>query len=1050
MKKSILMLSLLAVGQLAMASTTPPLLEWQDNQVTGVNREEGRATFWYYETEDEALSGGYYNCETNQSLNGEWKFSFATNPDEREADFYKTSYDVSAWDDIKVPGSWPLQGYDRPVYLNHPYEFALQNPYPCVAPTAWNPVGSYRRDFTISKEWKNQRVVLYFGAVKSAFYVWVNGKKVGYSQDSKMQAEFDITPYIKEGNNTLAVEVYRFSIGSYLECQDFWRLAGIKRDVWLYATPKTFIKDVKVSSPMINDYKDGELTVEVELAALSGSSTQNVDVELFDAEGNSIYKGSKSAKVSKSKGAIVTLNNLFPGIEPWSAESPNLYTLVVSNGAKGKDKSYMSTKVGFRTVELRNSQLQVNGKPIYVRGVNRHEHHPELGHFVPRETVEKDVELMKKLNINSVRTCHYPADPYFYELCDKYGLYICDEANVESHGLGAAVQAPYDPAKHIADDASWIKIHHNRMERMVQRDKNHPSVIIWSMGNECGDGVVFREGYKMLKEMDPSRLVQFEQAATQPHTDVYAPMYMRMDKVKNYAISNDSYRPLILCEYVHAMGNSLGNFQDYWDLFETYPLLQGGFIWDWVDQAVVDYRDGERFLDYGGAYGYQNERNDGAFCLNGVINADRELNPHAYEAKKVLQALRVKPVVGSDNEFELFNNFSFTNASKYAQSWTLEKNGVAVESGVLNLTTCPLRSERFTVNYTTKLTCDADYYITFNFDTKDVEGYLPKGYTVAYDQLALREFKKRNYESVSEGELDVEENDSEVVISSGDFSVKFSTESGALSGLTLGGFEYVESAMRPDFWRVKVDNDGWSDGEKYWKNAHKHTTLEDFEIVENRDGDKIVSVAVIATTLIDIDPKNLTADLQKAYFNTTYTIYPDATIEVMNNFLPTYYHAERDMSLPRIGQLIALSGKLSEAEWYGRGPWENYSDRKTSALVGRYSMPVSEMMYNYTRPQENGYRTDVREFALTSKDGYGIEIEGLPRIGINAQNISKESYESSRNTVDLNKEDKVYLNIDLAQMGVGGDNSWGNPVHVDYRVLMRNYNYGYVIKLTKE
>lgn len=1049
MKRGFFLLLLLTVAS-NFAIASPPLKEWQDNQVTGVNREDGRATFWYYNSEDEAKNGGYYNCASNQSLNGEWKFSFATSPEEREADFYKTSYDVSKWDDITVPGSWPLQGYDRPVYLNHPYEFALKNPYPCVAPTAWNPVGSYRRDFTISKEWKNQRVVLHFGAVKSAFYVWVNGKKVGYSQDSKMQAEFDITSYIKEGNNTLAVEVYRFSIGSYLECQDFWRLAGIKRDVTLYATPKTFIKDVKVLSPMVNDYKDGELNVDVELAALSGTSTQEVEVELFDNEGNSIYKDSKKVRVSKSKGGKVSVENLFESIKPWSAESPELYTLVVSNSQRGKATSYVSMKVGFRTVELRNSQLQVNGKPIYVRGVNRHEHHPKFGHYIPRETVEKDVELMKKLNINSVRTCHYPADPYFYELCDKYGLYICDEANIESHGLGAAVQAPYDPAKHIADDPKWIKIHHNRMERMYQRDKNHPAVIIWSMGNECGDGVVFREGYKMLKEIDGSRLVQFEQAATQPHTDVYAPMYMRMDKVKNYAISNDSYRPLILCEYVHAMGNSLGNFQDYWDLFETYPLLQGGFIWDWVDQGVEVFRDGERFLDYGGAFGYENERNDGAFCLNGVINADREYNPHAYEAKKVLQALRVKAVQGSDNEFEIFNNFSFTNASKYAQEWTLEKNGNVVERGELNLTTEPLKSERFSVNYTTELTGDADYYITFTFRTKAEEGYLPKGYDVAYDQLALREYKAFGYTAANCNDaLSVNENEKEVVVSSGDFSVKFCKESGAMSSMQLDGFEYMEENIRPDFWRVKIDNDGWSDAAKYWKDAHNHTTLTDFTVVENKEAGVTTSVTITANTLVDIDPKDLTKDLDKAEFNTVYTIYGDATIEVKNNFLPNYYHAERDMSLPRIGQLFTLNGDLKDAEWYGRGPWENYADRKTSALVGRYEMPVAEMMYDYTRPQENGYRTDVREFTLFTEEGRSVEFIGLPRICVNAQNVSKESYESSRNTIDLNREDRVYLNIDLAQMGVGGDNSWGNPVHVDYRVLMRNYNYGYVIKLRK-
>lgn len=1035
------------------------LKEWEDNQVTGINREDGRATFWYYPTREAALTGGYYHCPSNISLNGKWKFSFATCPDERKADFYQPAFDVSGWDEIQVPGSWPLQGYDKAIYLNHPYEFAVKNPYPPRVRHDWNPVGSFRRTFTVPHEWKDKRVVLHFGAVKSAFYVWVNGRKVGYSQDSKMQAEFDITSCLQPGENVLAVEVYRFSIGSYLECQDFWRLAGIKRDVWLYATSKTYVKDFRVNASLENGYKDGRLDVEVEMATVTASSAQQLNVQLVDEKGSVIYSGNETVKVAKGKGTVARFTVDLPGVKPWTAETPDLYTLLISSGKNGEEPTYVSSKIGFRTVELKDAQLLVNGRPVYIRGVNRHEHHPKYGHYVPRETVEKDIELMKKLNVNAIRTCHYPADPYLYELCDRYGLYICDEANIESHGLGAALQAPYDFDKHIADDPSWEKIHHDRIFRMFERDKNHPSVIIWSLGNECGDGSIFRNGYHRLKETDPTRLVQFEQAGTQAHTDIYCPMYMRMDKIRNYALSNDVYRPLILCEYAHAMGNSLGNFQDYWDLFEAYPVLQGGFIWDWVDQGMEDFRDGVRFLDYGGAFGLQNERNDKAFCLNGLINADRGLNPHAYEAKKVMQGIRVKAIPNMKGEFELVNNLSFTDVSHYRQCWKLEENGVKVEEGELHLKLAPLGSMRFRVPFRTKMDDGKEYFVTFEFKTFETEGVLPEDYCVAYDQHRIQGCRAFDYQpDALNGSLTINETEEKITVGNENFSSIFDKRSGALTGLSLGGFNYMDTPVRPDFWRVKIDNDGWFKDGKYWKNAHQRCRLDTFTLSceKRKEGKRemIKSVKLSFKVLVNVDPEDETPDLSEVWFNTTYTVYPDATVKVENEFLPVYYHAEREMSVPRIGQLFKLNGALETVDWYGRGPWENYADRKTSALVGRYRMLVKELAYAYVRPQENGYRTDVRELTLSSPEGNGMKVTGLPFFCFNAQYAPKENYEINgkpiRNTIDLKHEKDVFLNIDYGQMGVGGDNSWGNPVHVDYRILLRNYRYGYVIQLFKE
>ncbi len=1049
--KNPLFLSALLLASLPVWASEPEA--WQDKSISGLNREAPRATFWYYSSREEALDPGYYRCSDNVSLNGKWKFAFAESPAERPADFYRPEYDVSQWDEIDVPGSWPLQGYDKPVYLNHPYEFALKNPYPPVAPTRWNPVGSYRRDFEIPESWKDRRIVVHFGAVKSAFYVWVNGRKVGYSQDSKMQAEFDITPFVKPGNNTIAVEVYRFSIGSYLECQDFWRLAGIKRDVWLYATPKSYVRDIDSRCSLSPDCRNGSILVETLLTTQLHSARGSVRVQILDG-GSVVYDSSQPVRMKKGDTQRLRFEGSIPDVKSWTAETPNLYTLLVEADMQGEPKRYMATRIGFRNVEIRDKQLMVNGRPIYVRGVNRHEHHPRYGHYIPRETMEQDVALMKQFNINAVRTCHYPADPYFYELCDRYGLYVCDEANIESHGLGAALQAPYDPKKHIADDPSWQGIHHDRIDRMVERDKNHPSVIIWSMGNECGDGRIFEAEYAYLKQRDPSRPVQFEQAGTRAHTDIFCPMYMRMDKIRNYALSADTYRPLILCEYAHAMGNSLGNFQDYWDLFEQYPTLQGGFIWDWVDQGLESFRDGIRFLDYGGAFGMQEQQNDGAFCLNGLMNADRTPNPHAYEARKVLQGIRVKPSGNGKNEFVLFNNLSFTDLECYEQTWRLEADGRTVEQGRLDISLAPLHSCRFTVPYTSTLDPEHEWFITFEFRTREATPAVPRHHRVAYDQITLNDLSYRSVVSPdTSGTLRLRECDTTILVGNDRFRVEIDKRRGALSRLGWEDFDCLKAPVRPDFWRTRINNDAWYK-DKQWKTAPQRFVVDSVRISAiNRTNDGIKSVTVTCSGHVGYTYDNFEELHPELHFNTAYTIYPDATIRIDNEFRPSYYHAEREISIPRIGQLWELTDDFRRIEWYGRGPWENYADRKSSALVGRYAMPVEELAYAYTRPQENGYRTDVRNFSLSTPQGHTLQVIGQPTVCFNAQYTPQQAYETDgkpiRNTIDLHPAHSLFLNIDYGQMGVGGDNSWGNPVHVDYRLLIRNYRYAYYVKLHK-
>lgn len=1031
-------------------NATSVMSEYEDETVTGVNREEGRSTFWYYSDRANAINGGYYNCKDNISLNGKWKFHFCEKPVDRIVNFYQTEFDVSDWKEIDVPGSWPLQGYDKPLYMNHPYEFNTINPYPYKVPVDWNPVGAYRRNFTIPSGWSDKRIVLHFGAVKSAFYVFVNGHKVGYSQDSKMQAEFDITAYVKTGTeNVLAVEVYRFSKGSYLEGQDFWRLAGIKRDVWLYATPKVFLQDFFAKSTLINDYKDGNLDLSLTLRNLSNKiEVPEITVSLLDLENRIVFEEKKTFQLKKNQTVTQSLNAVIKDCKSWNAENPQLYFLMVA--VKTKDGiTYSSSKIGFRSIEIKNSFLYINGKYVYMKGVNRHEHHPKYGHYIPKETMEKDVEMIKKFNINAVRTAHYPADPYFYELCNQYGVYIIDEANIESHGLGAALQNVIDSSRHIANDTGWEAIHLDRMKRMFQRDKNHPSVILWSMGNECGDGRNFVAGYNMLHKLDPTRFVQFEQAGNLPHTDIYCPMYMKIDLMKNYALSANVTKPLILCEYAHSMGNSLGNFQDYWDLIETYPVLQGGFIWDFVDQGMENFRGGQRFFDYGGGFGQENFRNDANFCVNGLFNPDREPNPHAYEARKVYQNIRVKEnQTGEKNSFVIVNNHSFTNTNYYSMKWSVLKDGNIIESGIKTVDVEPLKSRIITVPYQTSITADAEYLINFEFITRSTEGLLPSHWVVAYDQLPLNKPEIKCIRPDSEGELHVvETSDSVMIKGANGMLVTFSKTSGALSKFVYSGFDYIKSPMLPDFYRIPNDNDQWDAENNVWLNTAEKikSVLMDIKkdpVEGEKDLFKKVTVSVKYTLISGEMPQ------QTVWYDNTYTIYPDGKIEIHNRFNPKYYNGEANMSIPRIGQVVQINGELSNARWYGRGPWENYADRKTSALLGIYAKSVKDLAYDYIRPQENGYRTDVRWLELTNKNGYGIKIEGMPGFCFNAQHTAQKNYYHAdgkhiRYTVDMKSENDYYLNIDYGQKGVGGDNSWGKPVHNEYLVLLRYYEYGY-------
>ena len=1020
---------IVALGVTAMTQAQ----DWKDLTVLSRNKEEGKAII--LPQDSEALAK---DAEAKSSaqlcLNGEWYFSFTPKTEERPKDFYKTDYDVSAWDKIKVPGNWEVQGYGIPMYMNHPFDFSpRKRPTPPVLesiPTVDNPVGSYKTTFTLPAEWDGKDLFIHFGAVKSAMYVWVNGEIVGYSQGSKLPAEFDITAYAKKGENQLAVEVYRWSDGSFLECQDFWRISGIERDVVVKARTKTRVEDYKAIASLDETFTKGLLDLKLQLKAKSASAT--VEYKLYDGDAE-ILKNASKVKFKKGK-AIAQFNAELEDVKPWSAEQPKLYRLVVTTkDSKGQLLESFGTNIGFRTVEIADGQLKVNGQPVLVKGVNRHEHDPVMGHYISKESMETDIRLMKEHNINTVRTCHYPTDPYWYELCDKYGLYVINEANIESHGLGAALQAPYD--YHIADDPEWEKPHLERIQRMYARDKNHPSVIVWSLGNEAGDGVNFVKCYDWLKSVD-DRPVQFEQADNKRHTDVVTPMYATMEEMEFYARQPDIYRPLIQCEYAHAMGNSVGNLQDYWDLIEEYPALQGGCIWDWVDQGLLAKNEkGEDYFAYGGDLEPEGSRNDNNFCLNGLVSPDRKPNPHIYEVKKVYQNISVLKGKKA-GEYIIKNKFYFTNLNEFETIIQVLKNGdVSQEISLGNIDADP-QTEVVVTPEIALLEEGAEYFINFSFVQKEDKNLLMAGHEVAKEQLPLAKAKK-DYGIAASGELEVTASEMGWLLITEGATLTFDKEKGTFVNYSVDGKVLIQEGPQPDFWRAPTDNDygfGIKGKLGVWYTQGADATVADIQ-VEKKDG----LVSFIVTKRMEATFANLIS---------TYSINGEGQVQV-DHYLK-FDPNRKTVMMPRVGTKLKLNKDLENVAWYGRGPQENYTDRKSSAFVGQYEATVDELYYPYIRPQENGYRTDVRALSLQGEDA-GLNITSSFPICFQAQYYEQEDYQAGEkkrprsHQYDMNKRDYITLNLDYGQMGVGGDTSWGATPHFIYQLVRREYRWSYTI-----
>ncbi|MBN2414890.1 DUF4981 domain-containing protein [bacterium] len=1011
--------------------------DWENPQVRGINKEDAHATLMPYAVVENALTGDREASLFYRSLNGTWKFHWAEKPADRPREFSRPEYSTRAWDDIEVPSNWQRQGYGRPIYVNTRYPFKKDPPF---IQHDYNPVGSYRREFTIPPEWKGRRLFIVFDGVESAFYIWINGQKVGYSQGSRLPAEFDLTGYVNDGVNLLAVEVYRWSDGSYLECQDFWRLSGIFRNVYLVSRPPVYMRDVEVTTDLDAQYRDAELSTTVFIGnrGETGLYYPTVEARLFDAHGDPVGKNplmrNRNTYVAAGGETILKMKAAVRDPEKWSAERPALYTLLLTlRDGEGNELETVSVKVGFREVEIRNGQLTVNGKPIYIKGVNRHEHDPKTGHYISKELMIKDITLMKRLNINTVRTSHYPNDPFWYDLCDRYGLYVIDEANVESHGMG------YHPEQTLANVPEWEGAHLERIQRMVERDKNHPSVIIWSMGNEAGDGTVFEKASRWIHHRDPCRPVHYERAGRREHTDIVCPMYSRIESMVRYARTNTD-RPLILCEYAHAMGNAIGNLAEYWEAIESWDQLQGGSIWDWVDQGLEERaKNGTLYYAYGGDYG--DEPNDNNFCINGVVFPDRGLPPKAWEVKKVYQNIAFGDDMLSQGRLLIRNKFFFTNLNEFNVSWTIAEDGRTVQSGTLDPLDIAAGAAEYVVIPFQPVTPvpGSEFWFSVECSLRDAEIWADSGHVVAREQFKM-DVETPPAFTLSFGKNEapaVERDDDAVTVKGKGYRIRFGVSSGRLISLEYGGREMLADGGGPVFnaYRSPTDNNMYM--KKQWQEAGLDSLnpVPEQPLTVEEAGDRIIIHAAVRSQ-----------GRTGSFLHTAdYTIYADGTMHVANRVTP---EGTLPM-LPKMGLIMHLSRGLENYRWYGRGPYENYPDRKTGSAIGVYASTVTGQFVPYVRPQEMGNREDVRWAALTEDNGDGIIVNFDTPLSCTALHFTPADLDRAAHLHELKPRRETVFCIDARVLGLG-NGSCGPGVIDTYRLDPQEIRFGYTIRPYKK
>ena len=993
-----------------------PLPEWQSQYAVGLNKLAPHTYVWpYANASDIEKPGGYEQSPYYMSLNGKWKFHWVKNPDNRPKDFYQPSYYTGGWADINVPGNWERQGYGTAIYVNETYEFDDKmfnfKKNPPLVPHAENEVGSYRRTFKVPADWKGRRVVLCCEGVISFYYVWVNGKLLGYNQGSKTAAEWDITEVLTEGENVVALEVYRWSSGAYLECQDMWRLSGIERDVYLYSTPKQYIADYKLNASLDKEtYKDGLFGLEVTVEGPS-STASSITYTLKDTFGKAVLKDAINIKSRGLSNFIAFEEKKIPNVKPWSAEYPNLYTLVLElKDAQGKVTELTGCEVGFRTSEIKNGRFCINGVPVLVKGTNRHEH-SQLGRTVSKELMELDIKLMKEHNINLVRNSHYPTHPYWYQLCDRYGLYMIDEANIESHGMG------YGPAS-LAKDSTWLTAHMDRTHRMYERSKNHPAIVIWSLGNEAGNGINFERTYDWLKSVDKTRPVQYERAEQNYNTDIYCRMYRSVDEIKAYVAKKDIYRPFILCEYLHAMGNSCGGLKDYWDVFENEPMAQGGNVWDWVDQSFREIdKNGKWHWTYGGDYGPEGIPSFGNFCCNGLVNADRQPHPHLLEVKKVYQNIKATLLSPKNMKLRIKNWYDFSNLNEYELHWNVTAdNGEKIAEGTKVLDCEPHATIDVSLGNVLLPKTVREAYLNISWTRREASPMIAEDWEVAYDQFVIA--GNKNYTGYRPQKA-------------GETTFTVDKETGALTSLALDGKELLATPITLSLFRPATDNDNRDkNGARLWRKVGLDNLTQ--KVTSLKEGKNTTTAAI---ELLNAKGQKVgTADF-------IYTLDKNGALKIRTTFQPDTAIVK---SMARLGLTFRVADTYDQVSYLGRGDNETYADRGQSGKIGLYQTTPERMFHYYVTPQSTGNRTDVRWTKFTDRSGEGIFVDSNRPFQFSIVPFSDVLLEKARHINELERDGLMTVHLDAEQAGVGTA-TCGPGVLPQYLVPLKKQSFEFTL-----
>ena len=1005
---------------------------WLDEKVSEINRFSIRASYYVFPDVQAAKKKDWKKSAFYLNLNGKWRFQWVEKPDDLSQNFWDISFDDSKWDLFTIPATWEVNGYGYPIYVNVGYEFQnIMKLNPPIVPLSYNPTGVYRKEIHLDESWIGKQLILHIGAAKSNLSVWVNGQYTGYGEDSKLPSEFDISPYIKTGKNIIVLKVMRWCDGTYLEGQDFWRMGGIMRDCYIMARNPVHIKDFELIPQLDEAYTKATLFCDLKL---NKGDVVSATIEISDGFG---FNSVDNIHFENESEKQITIQ--VPGARLWSAEKPELYDiLIILKDNQGNLLEVIPQKVGFRKVEIKEGLFLVNGKPVLIKGVNRHEVDPVTGQTISKESMLRDIQIMKQFNINAVRNSHYPTDEYWYDLCDEYGLYVMDEANIESHAIG------YDLDKTLANRPSWEEAHFLRIKRMVEYNKNHPSIVCWSLGNEAGWGINLFKSYVWLKERDKSRPVQYSNSlggyvnpdpAIKHNSDIISAAYPLFEDLEDYAKSTiQPTRPRIMCEYAHAMGNSLGNFTDYWDLIREYPrILQGGFIWDFADQALTKITEnGDTIYAYGGDYGPPDVPSSSNYFCNGIFDPDRNPNPHAWEMKKVYQNIHTK--IAENNKISIYNENFFTDLSDIKLEWEIIANGELKQSGLLNDINVPAQT---TKEFTIPLEIPSgEVFLNLIYKRKNECLLVPANHIVASEQLHVSGKYENKISIASSGSISVKHNESDYTISSKSALIRFNKKSGLLEQYTVNDQNFVEEGfpLKPSFWRAPTDNDrgaGFQRKLMNWKVSQDDMKIIRFEARKQKN-------IVVVDVSYDLPVVFAKLDVQ-------YTV--NANGEIMINQKLHADPSKEIANLPRFGMNMILPAGYKTINYYGRGPHENYQDRNYSAHAGLYEQSIKNQFYPYIRPQENGNRTDIRWFKILDEKGKGMMIQSDILLSMSALHYFDSDLgadgKTKRHSGELKARPQTQLHIDKIQMGVGGIDSWGSSPLKKYELPYQNYQYSF-------